>query len=329
MMAKSTQFHSCPFAMMLSGLFLVAAPCLAQGRVDEFLAVKNWHGTVTITGSGSGSTSGGIYSDVWRYSIASLAIIELPTFQANIQGWTGTMSGSSVVNAVDTATFGGCVETLTQALQGRLGAPITFTMHLQGANEYAFYPSVYSVNGATSLVSNTCAPGTTGGTGPAAWSPVLSSQVHELPAAGFILKGSETLTMNSPEQPLSLIFGGSAAVINVTVSWDIEGGVDPAQVGIAKTVTRDLATSEIVIVVEITNTGGLPAENTELTIGKLNATTGAILPQLLGTIDPGETATATLRFPATVGPPGAIAVLTIGGTYTGSSFSSASKITLP
>jgi hypothetical protein len=118
-------------------------------------------------------------------------------------------------------------------------------------------------------------------------------------------------------------------VINVTVSWDIEGGVDPAQIGIAKTVTRDPASSEIVIAVEITNTGGLPAENTQLTIGKLNATTGAILPQPLGTIDPGETATATLRFPATVGPPGAIAVLTIGGTYTGSSFSSASKIILP
>jgi hypothetical protein len=314
---------------MLAGLFIVAGPCLAQGRVDEFLAVKNWHGTVTISGSGSGSSSGGIYSDEWRYSISSLAVIELPTFQANIQGWTGTMTGTSIVNAFDTATFGSCIEAQTQVLQAALGAPLTFTMHLQGANEYVFYPSVYSVNGATSLISNTCAPGTTGGTGPATWSPVLSSQIHELPATGFVLRGSETLTMNSPDQPLSLIFGGSAAVINVTVSWDIEGGVDPAQVGVAKTVTRDLATSELVITVEIANTGGLPAENTVLTIGKLNATTGAILPQSLGTIDPGEKATAILRFPATVGPPGAIAVLTIGGTYTGSSFSSASRITLP
>jgi hypothetical protein len=55
----------------------IAAPCFSQGRVDEFLGVKNWHGTITITGTGSGSTSGGIYSDVWQFGLTSKISFQL------------------------------------------------------------------------------------------------------------------------------------------------------------------------------------------------------------------------------------------------------------
>jgi hypothetical protein len=202
--------------------FMAATGCLGQGRVNEFLGVKAWQGTVAITGNGSGATSGGIYSDVWSYSIASNATIQLPTIASNIEGWTGTFTGTSAINAGDVAAFGGCNETFTQTFQGALGAGKTFTLHLQGDNQYVFYPSDYQAQGGTNSVSLDCVPGVQSGSTPVNWTPVLSSLVQNLPATGFSLKGSQTVAMNSPMQPVSAAFGGTPAVINVTVTWDFE-----------------------------------------------------------------------------------------------------------
>jgi len=205
-----------------------AVTCFAQGRVSEFVGIKSWQGTVTITGKGSGTASGGIYSDVWNYSIASSATIQLPTIVSNIEGWTGTFAGTTSVNASDVASFGSCNETLTQTGSVPLGVGKTFTLHLQGNNQYVFYPSDYLAAGGTNSVSFDCAPGTEGGPSPITWAPVLSSEPQNLPSNGFSLKGSETLTMNSPMQPLSEVFGGTPAVINVTVQWDFEPSDAPA-----------------------------------------------------------------------------------------------------
>jgi hypothetical protein len=109
-------------------------------------------------------------------------------------------------------------------------------MHLQGTNQYVFYPSVYLAQGATSSTSLDCAPGAEGGTGPATFSPVLSDKTQTLPASGYILTGSQTATMNSPMQPLSVLFGGQPAQIQVTITWDIEPGLlEPAEVVVQKT----------------------------------------------------------------------------------------------
>ena len=69
---------------ILAAVLLAAPSLFAQGRVSEFLAVQNWHGTVNITGTGSGSTSGGIFSDVWQFGLTSKVTIQLDTFNANI-----------------------------------------------------------------------------------------------------------------------------------------------------------------------------------------------------------------------------------------------------
>ncbi len=206
-------------------LLAIAAPvCLAQGRVTEFLGVQQWHGSVSITGSGSGSSSGGIFSDVWQYGITSKINIQLDAYNPNLQGWTGTFTGTANINASDVASFSGCKQTSTQTFQGPLDAGKTFTLILRGTNQYAFYPSDYDVQGATSNVTIDCAPGNEGGTGPATWSPVLSDKIQTLPATGLSLIGSYKTTMDAPVQPSSLAFGGSAAQIEVTVSWDLEPG---------------------------------------------------------------------------------------------------------
>src|SRR5436190_22288247 len=72
-------------ALAASLLILAPSWALAAGRVDEFLTIKNWHGTVTITGTGSGSTSGGGYSDVWQFGITSKVNATLDTYDPNLQ----------------------------------------------------------------------------------------------------------------------------------------------------------------------------------------------------------------------------------------------------
>jgi len=218
-------------------VFLLAAiPAVGAGRVDDFLGVQNWHGTVSITGTGSGSSNASVYSDIWQYGLTSQVNFALTSYNAKIQGWQGSYSGTSNINASDTATFSGCTQKSTLLFQGSIPVTTPFTLILQGTNQYAFYPAVYQVQGATSNVTLSCAPGNLGGTGPVSWSPVTSSLVQDLPATGFSLKGSTTVTMNSPIQPSSLPFGGSAAQITVTITWDIEPGLDtPPELIIEKT----------------------------------------------------------------------------------------------
>ncbi len=210
--------------LLLTAALTTAPVCLAQGRVSEFLGVQNWHGTVTITGTGSGSGSGGGVSDVWQYGVTSKATFQLDTYNPNIQGWTGTFTGTSAINAKDVATIGGCAQTMTQIFDGKL-TPGTFTLRVEGTNQYEFYPGNYQAQGGDNEQDNSCAPGKLGGPTPVNWSPVTANVLQTLPATGFVLKGSQTMKMNSPMQPVSLAFGGDPAVIDVTVEWDIEPGL--------------------------------------------------------------------------------------------------------
>src|SRR5437763_15310575 len=95
-------------------VFMTAAACLAQARVDEFLGVKNWHGTIRVTGSGSGTSKGGGYSDVWQFGTTSKFDITLDTFGPNGQSWPGTFKGTSKMHATAAATRPNCTQKLNQ-----------------------------------------------------------------------------------------------------------------------------------------------------------------------------------------------------------------------
>jgi len=200
-----------------------AACCFAQGKVSDFLQTKSWVGKVTAKGSGSGSSSGGGYNDVWSFAIDYSIDVTLDTYDPRMQGWTGTFKGTGKIVAQDKATIPNCVETLSQNYNGPLGDKKFFTMILIDPDQYSFYPSDYSVDGVTNTVTLDCA-GTTTGTGPASWSPVLSDKHQTLPAPGQPLSGSFITKMNSPMQPLSLPFGGTPAVIDVTITWSFQPG---------------------------------------------------------------------------------------------------------
>src|SRR6185437_9059280 len=82
-------------------------------------------------------------------------------------------------------------------------------------------------------------------------------------------------------------------------------------------------------VVTVKNSGTAAAQNAQLTAATLGSASGSPLPASLGTIQPGDTATATISYPATAGAPGSTVVERFTGTYTGGSFGGGSRTVLP
>ena len=65
------------------------------------------------------------------------------------------------------------------------------------------------------------------------------------------------------------------------------------------------------------------------TVLSVGTVAGTPLPQSVGTIGAGASALATVTVPGSVGASGAASSLTLSGTYTGGTFSSNGRITLP
>jgi hypothetical protein len=145
---------------------------------------------------------------------------------------------------------------------------------------------------------------------------------------------SGTVLAAGTSQTLSVTFTPTDAIDYTTVLKTVKINVNPAspptspaQIVVTKTLAR--IGNQVVVSLNISNPGGTDALNVQLTVGKIGNVSGTLLPQSLGTVAAGKTVTATLTFPGTVGASGTAGVLTVSGTYTGGSFSSASRILLP
>lgn len=153
---------------------------------------------------------------------------------------------------------------------------------------------------------------------------VAGTFVYNPPAGTVLLPGSG--------QTLSVTFTPSDMVdystVTDTVSINIGPASGPANLVVTKTLTRNA--NQITVVVTIANTGGTAASNVKLTTAKIGATpTTTALPQALGTIAGGEIAQVTVNFPGSAGLSGGTSTITLSGTYTGGSFSSTGRVTLP
>jgi hypothetical protein len=135
-------------------------------------------------------------------------------------------------------------------------------------------------------------------------------------------------------QTLSVIFTPSssnyvAAAKSVTIDvLPPSGGGSPANLVVTRTLARDGA-GQVVATLTIANTGGTAAQNVTLSVAKIGTTSGTPLPQSLGAIGAGASVQSTVTFPSTVGAPGAPGSLTISGSYTGATFGTSARITLP
>ena len=122
-----------------------------------------------------------------------------------------------------------------------------------------------------------------------------------------------------------------------TVSYDFTIGVDNGggfvcvapcggvQLVVTSSLTRTTA-SMVQATINVQNNGSFTANNVVLTTGKLGGTTGTSLPQSLGDIPPGGWAASTLFFENSAS---GASVLSLGGTYTGGTFTSTRRLTIP
>ena len=82
-------------------------------------------------------------------------------------------------------------------------------------------------------------------------------------------------------------------------------------------------------VVTVKNNGTGTAQAVVLTGATLGGASGSVLPQTIGNIAPGGSATVVVTFPVTVGVSGAAAVEGLSGTYTGATFGANLRVRLP
>ena len=99
-----------------------------------------------------------------------------------------------------------------------------------------------------------------------------------------------------------------------------------SNVVVASSLSRSDA-STVVATLMVQNIGAVTANNVMLTTAKLGATIGTPLPQSLGNLAPGSSVTTTVNFNNSS--PGVSSTLNAGGTYTGGSFGSTKRVTVP
>lgn len=147
------------------------------------------------------------------------------------------------------------------------------------------------------------------------------------PAAGTVppVGSGQTLSVVfTPTDPTHYTAANGSTRITVNAA---SAPASPANLIVTKVLTR--IGGNVVVTLAIANTGGTDATNVVLSSVKVGSDTATPLPQNIGTIGAGTSATATVGVPASVGASGAASSMTLSGTYTGGTFSSSARITLP
>jgi hypothetical protein len=171
--------------------------------------------------------------------------------------------------------------------------------------------------------------GWTGLSGGTTAAPAYITTVVNLPASAtgqnIQLKwrmGSDEIIAAAGTQPGQRV--DNIAVTDTTYTCTVPCG--SVNIVVTSTLTRMNATT-VVANITLQNIGAVTANNVNLTNAKLGATTGTPLPQSVGTLAPGATSNKTVSF--TNSTPGANSTLVIGGNYTGGSFGTTKRVTIP
>ena len=146
------------------------------------------------------------------------------------------------------------------------------------------------------------------------------------PAAGTVLAVGN--------QSLSASFTPTDAVDYKTVSASTTIAVNaapPSGTPVNIVPTRSLVRSggNILVTWMLANTGGTTATNVTVTALKIGSTSATGLPVSVGTIPAGGSAEVTIAVPGSAGTSGAASTISLSGTYTGGTFSSSGRLTLP
>jgi hypothetical protein len=119
------------------------------------------------------------------------------------------------------------------------------------------------------------------------------------------------------------------SVDNVVIRNVLSVAPSPALLGFQQTLTRDPVTNEIISTITVTNKGGTAATNVQLTSVLLGSVATTSPLPVFGTIAPGGSATATVRFPAGAAAPGTANVLRIMATRDGGNMATSFRVLVP
>jgi hypothetical protein len=145
-----------------------------------------------------------------------------------------------------------------------------------------------------------------------------------MPAAGSLLTTGSGQPLTATFTPADPSYATTTTTVKINVL-----PVATAGLTISTGLTRNSAANLISLSINITNTGATAVNNVQLTTGRLGSVAGTPLPQSLGTIATGGSVTAAVTFPASADATGAASNLSIGGSYSGGSFSKAARVVLP
>jgi hypothetical protein len=248
------------------------------------------------------------------------------TFTAPSSGASGMFANNTITTQATTNSSGVATATVFTA-NAQAGGPYNVTASATGLTAVNFSltnlaktnPTITWANPASIPFGSALGSGQLNAT-----ANVAGTFAYNPPVGTVLLPGSgQTLSVTfTPNDTIDY------ATVTDSVLINIGPASGPANLVVTKTLTR--ASNQIIVVVTIANTGGISAANVQLTTAKIGATsTTTALPQALGTIAGGEIAQVTLTFPGSAGLSGAASTITLSGTYTGSSFSSTARVTLP
>ena len=291
-----------------------------SNRLGQFSFVLNVKATVDFGGLGTQSqtitfgTLADVTYGVSPVSLTATASSLLPVTLVSQTESVCTLSG----NALTIVGAGVCTVTADQAGDGNYLAATTVS---QSFNVARRTPVLSWVVPAAITFGSALASGQLRAT-----ANVPGTFTYQPPAGTVLSTGSG--------QVLSAFFTptDTATYENGTVSTTLDINPAPAATTPASiTVTRTLARTggNLVVTVTLTNTGGSPAANVVLSSVKIGTASGTPAPQTIGTIAGGASATATVLVPGTAGASGSSGTIVISGTYTGGTFSSSARVTLP
>jgi hypothetical protein len=250
------------------------------------------------------------------------------TTAATVQLTDNRVSGDSLIDSYTTATFasagagvGTTVNVAGIAISGQdagnyaLTSPTaTATANIAKATPVIVWPTPAAIPSGSALGSAQLN----------ATANVPGTFVYTPPAGTVPASGNNTLSVAfTPTDSADYTAASAQVVLAVNPS-------SPPSIAVTNVLTRDSVTNEVVAVITLRNAGGTAANNVKVTranMSDLPPTTP--LPVSAGTIGAGMQAQVTLRFPASVGVSGAGSNFTVGGSYTGGTILTTSRVTLP
>jgi hypothetical protein len=250
---------------------------------------------------------------------ATAGVTELVSPSLHINGQPAQVSFKNAFNT-ESGFDGGVLEISIN------GGPYQDILAAGGSFVSGGYTGTMSAGTQNPLTGRSGWTGLSGGTTAA---PTYINTVVNLPAAAvgqnIQLKwrmGSDELIAASGTQPGQRI--DNIVVTDTSYSCTVPCG--GANVVVTSTLSRMNGTT-VVGNITLQNIGAVTANNVTLTTAKLGATNGTPLPQSAGNLAPGATFNTTVNF--TNSTPGASSTLVVGGTYTGGSFSTTKRVTIP